>query len=251
MEFNPASAIPSTMLFEQTLIQTRIPFDIIFDQHLADLSRYKVLILANQDALSQEQMNTIRAFVAGGGGLVATGDTSMANEWRWRREKFGLADLFGVDAQPSGGEPLRCEHGKGRVVYIPRVQPATAPPQRRMSYFFSNQYWTLPTNYSQLAGAVRWAARDQLSAEIEAPLAVTAEVARCGSDRMFVHLVNYNFSKPVSNVDVRLRVPSAPREVALETPDAARQLLKASFKNGVTSFLVPQLKTYDLVVLRF
>lgn len=51
-DFNPAQVMPSAILFEQVLIQSRVPFEIIFDHHLEDLSKCKVLVLANQDALS-------------------------------------------------------------------------------------------------------------------------------------------------------------------------------------------------------
>ena len=71
IEFNPAQANVSTVLFEQSLIQSKVPFAIIFDRHLKDLSKYKVLVLANQDALSDDQLAMIRKFVEGGG-LVAT-----------------------------------------------------------------------------------------------------------------------------------------------------------------------------------
>ena len=39
-------------------------------------------MLANQDALSDEQVDQIRRFVANGGGLVATEETSLLTEWR-------------------------------------------------------------------------------------------------------------------------------------------------------------------------
>ena len=95
--FNPARSNVSTILFEQALILAKIPFAIIFDRHLHDLSAYKVLVLADQDALSDTQVSSIRNFVKAGGSLVATGRTSLLNEWRLIRPKFGLADVLGVD----------------------------------------------------------------------------------------------------------------------------------------------------------
>ncbi len=72
----------STILFEQTLIQRQIPFDIIFNNQLKDLSKYSVLVLADQESLSDEQTSLIRDYVNRGGGLVATGNTSLFTEWR-------------------------------------------------------------------------------------------------------------------------------------------------------------------------
>ena len=103
-EFNPAKSLVSTMLFEQALIQGKVPFAIIFDKHLKGALPYKVLVLADQDALSDDQVETIRRFVRGGGGLVATEDTSLCTDWRLRRPRFGLADVFGINhASDAGG----------------------------------------------------------------------------------------------------------------------------------------------------
>src|SRR5436309_5884777 len=60
------------------------------------LARLKTLILPNVAALSDEQCRQLRAFVARGGGLVATYETSLCDERGARRPDFGLADLFGV-----------------------------------------------------------------------------------------------------------------------------------------------------------
>ena len=100
MAFSNARPQQSTFLFKQTLIQAKMPFDIIFDQSLDDLSKYRVLVLADQEALSDGLLENIRAFVRDGGSLVATEHTSLYNERRRRREEFGLADLLGVQAPP-------------------------------------------------------------------------------------------------------------------------------------------------------
>ncbi|MGH9326297.1 MAG: beta-galactosidase trimerization domain-containing protein, partial [Terriglobia bacterium] len=71
----------SALLVEQTLIQARIPFHLIFDEPLPDFSKLKVLILPGSECLSEEQIGKIRAFVKGGGGLVATGATGLYDEW--------------------------------------------------------------------------------------------------------------------------------------------------------------------------
>jgi hypothetical protein len=256
IEFNPARSLFSTTLFEQTLIQSRIPFDIIFDRHLKDLRKYKVLILANQDALSDEQVRDIRAFVSNGGGLVATEETSLLTGWRLRRRSFGLADLFGVD-QPipddQPGKAIQRRFGRGRVVYVPRIESASSPPPPQMSYYVGSQQWKLPKNYRELAGLVTWAADGQLTATIEAPVWVTAEFAQQpSSNTWLLHLVNYNFTKPVGAIPVSLRIPTGFRLKAatLETPDKpGRETLRVDGREGVITFRVPCLKVYDLILL--
>lgn len=80
------------------LLRNRIPFDFIHEGLLdaQSLSRYKLLVLANVAALSDQQCDQIRAFVEQGGSLLATYETSLYDESGIRRPDFGLADLLGV-----------------------------------------------------------------------------------------------------------------------------------------------------------
>jgi Hypothetical glycosyl hydrolase 6 len=83
----------------QALIEARIPFEMV-DDRLMDSERlgpYRVLVLADVAALSDKQCQQIRDFVARGGRIVATGETSLYDEIGKRRANFGLADLFGCD----------------------------------------------------------------------------------------------------------------------------------------------------------
>lgn len=258
IEFNPVRSLVSSVLFEQSLIQSRIPFDIILDRHLADLSRYRVLVLADQDALGDSQLLAVRNFVAGGGGLVATGDTSLLTDWRLRRSKFGLADLFGRDmptALTEPATPVERAYGRGRVVYIPRIEPSVEPPATKADYRFDNAYWKLPRNHDDLIGAVAWASRGDFPVSVDAPRSVTIELTRqAATGRLLLHLVNYDFRHPVAGIEVALRLPLGVTldEIRLESPDfPGTQSLKGVVRNGRVSFRVPRLDVYDLVVAAF
>ncbi len=256
--FHPGRCLPSTVLFEQALLQSQIPFDIVFDGHVRDLQKYKVLVMANQDAISDEQAEAIRAFVKGGGALVATGSTSMLTEWRLRRDQFALADLFGIEAPPKPGEvsgPRQREFGRGRVVYVPAVEPSIEPPRPRMSYTINGPYWALPANTRNLVESVRWAAGGRLAVEVDAPPSVTVELtAPAGSKTWLLHLVNFDFRNTVSNIEVRLRPPDGfdAREAVVETPDGpAPEKLQPRKLPGAVSFRIPQLRVYSLVRIDF
>ena len=82
----------------QALVEARIPFEMVHDRLLDEghLGQFKTLILPNLAALSDEQCRQLQAFVERGGGLVATGETSLYDEWGTRRKDFGLAALLGV-----------------------------------------------------------------------------------------------------------------------------------------------------------
>ena len=114
---------------EQALIQSMIPFDLIFDQHLADLSKYRVLILPQTECLSDAQLAAVRRFVEGGGGLIATGQAGLYDEWRRVRVRPGLAGL--VDSQsPARGyqERVEREGAAGKAVRKLYRKGAGSPP---------------------------------------------------------------------------------------------------------------------------
>jgi len=87
-----------TLGYYHALIEARIPFEMVHDELLdaEHIGRFKVLIFPNIAALSDAQCRQIREFVARGGGIVATHQTSLYDERGARRSDFGLADLFGA-----------------------------------------------------------------------------------------------------------------------------------------------------------
>ncbi|MGD0776178.1 MAG: alpha-amylase family protein [Candidatus Solibacter sp.] len=87
-----------TLGYYQALTEARIPFEMVHDRLLdaAHIEQFKVLIFPNIAALSSPQCAQIREYVQRGGGIVATHETSLYDEWGERRADFGLADLFGA-----------------------------------------------------------------------------------------------------------------------------------------------------------
>jgi len=278
----------STLLFEQTLIKTKIPFDIIFDQHLKeDVSKYKVLILANQDCLTDEQIEHLKSYVKAGGGLVITGNTSLYNDWRRRRHRLGLRDMFSEDLPyPPGTKisqhpwsldskwyrhsswvhPLegfteeqkpqvRTQYGKGRVVYIPHVKPGLA---RRSGSPCTSQYWKLPDNYRIMEEAVKWAAGEPLPIEINAPLFVATECLwQKEENRMLVHLINYNAENQpvVKDINIRIALQEGKQvdNVTVFSPDSEvkKGILSHQTGDGWINFTVPDLHRYNLVAVKY
>jgi hypothetical protein len=78
--------------------EEHLPLTLLNDWDLdgPTLARYGVVVLANAAALSDAQAAAVRAYVEAGGGLVATGETSLCDELGRPRRDFALADLFGV-----------------------------------------------------------------------------------------------------------------------------------------------------------
>src|SRR5262249_42865696 len=59
-----------------------------------------VLVLPNLAAMSDSQCRAVRRFVERGGHLVATGQTSLFDEWGDPRSDFALGDLLGAHVAP-------------------------------------------------------------------------------------------------------------------------------------------------------
>jgi hypothetical protein len=91
------------------LIEARVPFEMVHDRLLDEehLASFKTLILPNTAALSEAQCEQLRAFVKRGGGIVATYEASLYDEWGVKRKDFGLADLFGVSFGGRNEGPMR------------------------------------------------------------------------------------------------------------------------------------------------
>jgi hypothetical protein len=76
------------------LVRARVPYLPVHVDDIGAQSQLRLLILPNVGALSDAQVERIRAFVRGGGSVIATGDTSLYDEWGDARSDFALADLF-------------------------------------------------------------------------------------------------------------------------------------------------------------
>ena len=83
----------------QSLIRARIPYIPVhadnIDREAAGLS---LLILPDLGVMTDSQVAGVRRFVTGGGGLIATGESSLYNEWGDMRQDYALSDLFGAHA---------------------------------------------------------------------------------------------------------------------------------------------------------
>jgi hypothetical protein len=111
--------------YYQALVEARIPFEMVHDQLLdaKHTNGLQVLIFPNIAALSDHQCGQVREFVARGGGVVATYETSLYDERGERRRDFGLADLFGAsfDGGANNGVDVRMQNSYLRL----ETDPAT------------------------------------------------------------------------------------------------------------------------------
>ncbi len=91
------------------LVEDHMPFEMVNDKLLdaEHLKPFKLLILPNIAAMSNEQCDQIKKFVEGGGSIVATFETSLYDEEGKPRSDFGLADLLGISYDNAVEGPMR------------------------------------------------------------------------------------------------------------------------------------------------
>jgi hypothetical protein len=83
----------------RAVLESHLPVTVICDWNLTpeDLAPYKVLFLPNAASLSDAQSHAVREFVRAGGGLVASLDTSLCNEFGDPQDQLALSDVFGIE----------------------------------------------------------------------------------------------------------------------------------------------------------
>lgn len=236
--YGPAATRESWQALTQALYQGKVPFTLVPGRYPGNLSRFRVLVLADLALISDELVNAVRNYVREGGGLVMTGAATQFDEHSYRRENAALADLFG---EPLRDKPLTSTPGKGRASYVPRI---VIPENFRVG--------VLPENRDELLNAVRWAAGGPLQAEVKAPETVTMSLYVQPNGHRLLHLVNYDEGHPISDIDVVLQQPSENPvvSVSLLSPDSGiPQTLSKAQRGRELHFTVPRLEVYGLVVI--
>ncbi|MEI6519022.1 MAG: hypothetical protein WCO98_03120, partial [bacterium] len=96
----------------QLLTQQQIPFRYILSDRLEQLDGVSLLILPHVLPMSDEQSAVISKFTANGGRVMATGRTSMYDEYMRQRRDYALSPVFGL----SFSQQFESEYGNSIVV---------------------------------------------------------------------------------------------------------------------------------------
>jgi len=267
---NSTSAHRSVILAEQALIQGKISFDILYDDDLKDLSRYRVLVLPNVEMLDDEQIALLTEFVRNGGGLVATELTSLYDEWRRIRPDFALRGLFGANVlldlgdnwqKPTTSAKYNASYvqnlvGSGRVAYVPSIQTRRVADYTGVigeePYRFGTEQWENPLNAADLLNAIHWAAGGLLAAEVDAPEGVAVELLQQTDGTLLLHLLNYKLDTSVPAAKIRLRLPvgkKVTRASLLTYPAESETDLPFSHTGVTFKATLPAFEQYAMVIL--
>ncbi len=200
-----------------------------------------------------------------GGGLVATEQTGLYDEWRRARTTPGLHGL--VDNQLVGsdyqervisrmsptGSVVRKHFGQGRVAYIPQIEFDGALPPPQPYFAITNIFWKRPRNWKEVIDSVHWAAAGNIPLTVDGPdFLVMNCTSQRGSRRVLVHLLNYNAGQvsTLAAIGFRVALPDGKKalKATLYAPeiDGPRPLQFAGVAHE-TEVTLPEMKTYAVI----
>jgi hypothetical protein len=265
MAYSIGGTIIPTILMEQVLIQYKVPFDIITDERIGTIGRYRAVVLPEQESLSGDTVDRLIAYARNGGTVVFTGRTAAYNERRERRAVNPLLSLF----PPESGKRISARvEGKGRLVYVQQValargarvsgdasddNPEIEAPKNPGSQRFLPAEWTLPENHQAIYHAVSDHLPEGLSIRTEAPLTTVMELLNRGKSRQtIVHFVNFERKKAAGAFAVKLKkqFPGEVTSVSYFSPDVDDpKPLEFKEASGAVNFTVPPTRLYGMVVV--
>jgi hypothetical protein len=248
MAYNNLETQVAVNMAEQALQQRQIPFDIIFDQQMGMLNKYYVIVLADQESLSDENIVALESFVKEGGGIVMTGNSGKFDRFR-RLRKISMTDEMLKESDPvrfkSGGigaKPFSFSYGKGRVMILKELEPPATEVKLGME-----TTWMMPENANELVAAILWTSPKQFPLKVTAPEWIGVSHDR-QKQREIVHLFNYNSTSGAGGITIGYsgNVTGA----WMVSPDTKERLILPIIKEGGVSVLkIPEFAVYAIVVL--
>ena len=235
-------------LVEQVLIQKKIPFHILYDDDMADVSKYRTLILPDVEFMSDDEIAHVRSYVEGGGSVVVIGKTALHNEISRKRYDAGFNEFCHTD----GTEATRVSRGFGRAAYLPKIVPHEPMPKRRPYWRVDGLHWDLPQNTEELVETIHWCTGGDFSWDVEAPDTAVAEVTKTkDGSRCILHVLNFIEGTPLESVKASLVVPDGAtvKTARFINPDGGDEtVLEFIQKDGRVHVTMPQVDIYGMVV---
>jgi hypothetical protein len=131
--------------YYKVLVETHVPFGIVGEHKLSieKLKRFKMIIAPNMSVMSDATVEIFREYVAQGGALILTGQSSLWKDNGIKRDDFGLSDVIGASYDKpfnyrksfikplknevcSGVEPSHLVHRGFQTIVIPEQKAKTA-----------------------------------------------------------------------------------------------------------------------------
>ncbi len=274
LRYNRFDPLEETLAAEQYLIERRVPFDFVSNIHLENLdARYKLLVVAGMEVISDALRDQLVAWVERGGNLLLTGRSGMYDEYcRLRRRHLNavntLADykealrpcnafqtLIGMDPHGEKSDFFVRGYGSGKVGWA-RAMDVDRTPRTAENWWLSHDMLMMPRNARQLDEVLAGLIPDggRLQVETSGRLYVHHS-ARTDTCEQMVHLINHAFPEQVAEAHVTLRIERPVKEVVSVSVDDAESgyaLRQESFelRDGRLHVRVADIRNHRSLIIR-
>ncbi len=254
--YNCAKTPEQLMPFEQTLLVEKLPWGIIYDRQKDALGEFRIVALPEIQALSDEWLDRLDAFMLAGGGVIASGDAGMCNEWMRARDP-GHAFTRWLGHAPQGRYE-RATVGKGRFVCAPAwdvhqkwsfddwhaVWPEISPVKDRALFLQA---------VDDAAGGQPLSFRARGNDAVFLEAIVPPEGRDSGLD---LHFVNYNAANVAPVMTVRVAMPAGRKGAKLELVHCddeghPRKNAPVTIEGGEAVFRMFTPRVYGLAQVKF
>ncbi|HEC77487.1 MAG TPA: hypothetical protein ENI33_09600 [Thermoplasmatales archaeon] len=197
------------------LIESNIPFEVLTERDLDNLSRYNLVVLPDYACMNESQAEKIRQYVANGGKIIAINETSLYTKYGVKQDDFLLSDVFGISYnEAKDWQVYENGYGKGKAIF-------TITPIGRY-YYWAAQPWS-NFSYEREAEEIR----DELlkmvkKANVSLPFSITGNAIAIPYEkdgRKMLRILNFNGIKWKNAVpspqDIEIRIQGNVTEVKL------------------------------------
>lgn len=194
----------------QSFLRNQIPFSYVFSDNIARMYKFDLLVLADLEAMGQEEMDEVSKFVNQGGAMLAIGRSSLFDRRYRRRITYGLSELF------------RHRH----VVHLDKIN-----------------------DENEILEAIQKILPNPIPLDVAASPYVVVDTYNLQSGIKTVHLINYDNENPVPKVIVELGAQFGNFSEALYySPDDGNNGVKMNIQDR--KIMISKLETYGMLVIR-
>ncbi|MFH1074574.1 MAG: beta-galactosidase trimerization domain-containing protein [Candidatus Firestonebacteria bacterium] len=236
MAFNRVRTYYSNVAIIQTLLMGKVPFDIVLDKDLGDLSKYSLLILPDVECLSNDQIENIKRFIKSGGNILFTEKSGEFDEWYRKREKNPLLTL------KSGSKT-------GKLAFIKEIKHKIPYSYKVEDWYIDAKYWHLPLNYKEILRTVFSLLGGERLVEMKINNYCMIELLG-DREKTYLHLVNFDVEKTLKKIKIRVKTDKNISSVkALSPEDSNAGEVKYRKVKNTVEFTIEKVGTYKLCVI--
>lgn len=208
----------SSLLLWQVLQRYGVQWDMVLEQDLSTLSKYRLLVLPDCISLSKATLERIQDYVAGGGRVLAIGQAGQCDDWGRSRVGPVVGTEAEMDVEFSRFRPVRAGsqtlfartlEDRERVTGFHELEsphPFQWNPLQTWVPHIDRSCWHFPLNGKDLANTIRRILDGRPLVMFEEPGFIVPQLLR-DVQGVALHLLNYDIGSRTQERLLRLNLP--------------------------------------------